>query len=352
MSLSIGSVHIAERTPGRLSSGVDSRLEGAREEIERQKQQLEEAGQGLRKLAEERRENLRSMGEAIAKFTQVASEARKAQARARAEQIKEQLKMLKQMAATMGATAPKSLLRQIQQLAKEVKAIASALSGGTSDGGSSGNAALSPKDVGSDQSSSPVQAAQEQGSELSIAAEANEGAADTVDEPAQTDPSAVPVESEGADAQGEVQRSQQEKNSGQNPSDARESSGAFDKMREKLAKAFPSSIRKGLFNARQDSMNAGDAKLVKELVSDLRQLLAVAKANLQEEKNRKQAREVGRQLDEVERLPVSSSGGDDGGVQYRDAGGVSPDPASVAGEGLDSLAGSVDLPEGGLSIRV
>jgi hypothetical protein len=225
------------------------------------------------------------------------SDARKASARMRAAQLKQQLEGMKKMAAMIGPATAKGILRQIKQIARELRQIAAELGEPTpaiaTGGGSQINVASDSADGDAD---------------VSDATESAEISGDSEDSEA----SEVSVEDEEAAAQEEVETEETEETEQAALAGAAEQAVTEAEKEVKDQENQESEQNKGV-NGNNDitgerrargAQRKEDAKLVRDLVKDLRFLLGLVKSALlrKDKEDKANLKDIDKQLRETERL--------------------------------------------------
>lgn len=230
-------------------------------------------------LSDYTRKRMQTMREATAKMRAMQSaqqEARKDAARQRLEDIKRRIEMLKQLVMALGPAAAKGALRQIKQLAEELGQAASVLK-------EPSNGGAVTLDAG---------AASAPGGGSAVATETA-----TVVEPA----SAVPPEVE-ADPQTLPAAAAAEQAAAENEEDGDGAEGG-EQGETTLERAR---------HDRDDQQRRDDADELKKVARQLRQLLAMVKAQLSaqpDEESRKLVGDIGKQLADVEKAASDIGGG-------------------------------------------
>lgn len=237
-------------------------------------------------LSDYTRKRMQTLREATAKLRAIQAnqqESRKEAARQRLEDIKKRIEMLKQLVMALGPAAAKGALRQIKQLAQELGQAASVLK----EPSGAGTVSVNP---GSAQPSSG----------------ANQGAAANEIATAVEAPSEVPADVEpDPDTQQRVTAAAAEQASAEE--------GDAEAAAEGEGKGGQGeSVMERARNDRDDRQRRADAEELKKVAGQLKQLLAMVKAQLSgkpDKESEKLLGDIDKQLAQVEKASIDMGGG-------------------------------------------
>ncbi|WP_454256181.1 hypothetical protein [Pseudomonas sp. Marseille-Q8238] len=290
---------ISSNTPSSIQSRAVRQARGDEPSVVANEQPAQEEAAGVQvSFSDAMRERLGAMRKSIGTLSaqsQQAAETRKQQARERIEQLRQRIKQLKMLVASLGAMAPKGLLREIAQLARELGQAAAVLKegGGTASSSSGSVSAASvttemPADMGAD------------------AGDAGDAGVGAVAEAATVAPVAV--------SESEVASDESEGKSGAGSEDvavtdaATSSPASADEKADKPLDERDSTRSLQVGNADSDQKRA-DAELIRKAVSELKALLALARASqTRDEESDKQIKEIEKQLRDCEAVAAELGG--------------------------------------------
>lgn len=267
----------AVKTPdARITGDVHAATSSATSEPEKQQPSVSLT------LSDYSQKRMKIMREAGAKFRAMQAkqqELRKEAARQRLEDIKRRIEMLKQLVMALGPAAAKGALRQIKQLAQELGAAASVLKEPSGGGTATVNAGAAQPSKGSNEAAA---------TEIATAVEA---------------PSEVPPEVE-PDPDAQVAASAASEQASAEEGDAEADADGNGKQTE--------TVMERVRNDRDDRQRRADAEELKKVAGQLKQLLAMVKAQFTgkpDKESEKLLDDIDRQLAEVEQTTIDMGAG-------------------------------------------